>query len=129
MVDRHTYSCWARIFPAPDLPEQWIAYCLNLGVVSQGNDPMHAAEMVREACALVVADDLNSGFDPLDRNADPSDWEAFYELLEHAHGMSVHDIAASGKTMVLAFDLVARFTNTETSVQIAGRRDAITLAA
>ncbi len=44
------------VYPAPDLPDQWVAYCLELDLVTQGNDAQHALSVLSEAVALLVLD-------------------------------------------------------------------------
>jgi predicted RNase H-like HicB family nuclease len=53
------------IYPAPDLPGQWVAHCLETDLVSQGNDPAHALEMIAEAIELVARQNIEKGRPPL----------------------------------------------------------------
>lgn len=46
---------------------QWEAYCPEVDVVTLGNTRDHALEMLREAVAIVVEDDLSARRDPWDR--------------------------------------------------------------
>lgn len=107
MNNSRRYSCWAQISPAEDVPGEWVAHCLNLDVASQGSTPEHASQMIREACAMVVEEDLRSGIDPLSHEAPVDEWDAFHVLRERAQHMPIADIAAQGKTMLLPFDVVA----------------------
>ncbi len=54
------------ITPAQDVPGLWVAHCLELDVISQGNDPEHALRAIAEAVEMVVEDDLERGDDPLE---------------------------------------------------------------
>ena len=67
------------VTPAASVPGQWVAHCLNLDVVTQGESIQHAFMMAREAVEQVVADDLAAGLDPLDR---PSASEECWTLVE-----------------------------------------------
>lgn len=60
--------------PDPDLPGQWTAHVLDLDVVTQGNSLEHALRMAAEACALVLADDLEAGLDLKRRRAPAHFW-------------------------------------------------------
>ena len=69
---------------APDVPGQWLAHCLELDVVSQGNSLQHAITMIREAVEIVVIDDLSKGFDPLRRRASQEDWDDLWARMNKA---------------------------------------------
>lgn len=47
-----------KIFEAPDIPGVWVAHCVNYDVISQGNSPVHAFEMVIEALQMIL-DEIN----------------------------------------------------------------------
>jgi predicted RNase H-like HicB family nuclease len=75
------------VMPAEDLPGQWIAHCLNLDLVTQGNSIEHALEMAGEAIQMVVADDLRDGLDPLERPLAPREcWDLLLEILNSPDG-------------------------------------------
>jgi len=46
------------IYPAEDLPGQWIAHCLELDIISQGNSPPHALDMIAEAIEMCAAENV-----------------------------------------------------------------------
>ena len=50
----------------------WVAECVPLGVVTQGDTLLHALDMLVEAVDLVIDDDLGRGVDPLETRH-PSD--------------------------------------------------------
>jgi predicted RNase H-like HicB family nuclease len=50
---------------ATDVPGAWVAECVPLGVITQGDSLQHAIEMLVEAVDIVVDDDLERGVDPL----------------------------------------------------------------
>lgn len=76
MTDQRLFSGWVYISRAPDIEGAWIAHCVDFDIMSQGDSPLHALEMVREALELAFADDLNQGLDPAERGADVAaeDW-------------------------------------------------------
>ena len=69
------------LYPAPDLPGQWIGHCLELDVVSQGNSASHALEMVAEAIELLAQDNVEHGRPALEPRPAPRE---VYDLLEGA---------------------------------------------
>lgn len=71
------YNFWFVAKPAEDLPGQWVAHCLDLDVVSQGNSLQHAIEMICEAVAMMMADRA-SGRDKSQTQRAP---EEYYDLL------------------------------------------------
>lgn len=79
-------SCIVSVLvtPATDQPGAWVAHCLNLDVVSQGDSIEHALEMVREAVVMAVNDDLEAGLDPLERAPAPDE---YWGVFDHVHRM------------------------------------------
>lgn len=66
--------------------------------MSQGDSPLHALEMVREALGLAFADDLNRGLDPTERRAEVAaeDWEPLLQIIKrHRSKVLVRDMDAS----------------------------------
>lgn len=61
------YRLTALIQPAPDLPGCWVTHILDIDVVTYGTSFHHALAMGLDAAALVIADDLARGLDPLAR--------------------------------------------------------------
>jgi hypothetical protein len=52
----YQYTFWALFYPSEELPKQWIAHCLNLDIVTQGNSLKHAINMLLEAVQLILED-------------------------------------------------------------------------
>ena len=66
-----------------EIPGQWVAHCLNLDVVTQGDSVQHAFAMAEEAVRLVIEDDLSHGLDPLERPKAPEDkWQMASTVLK-----------------------------------------------
>lgn len=82
MIEQKVFSGWAYITRAPDVPGSWLAHFLDFDIMSVGDSPQHALEMVREAAGLALADDLNTGHDPRNRQADPAEWEPLMRLID-----------------------------------------------
>jgi predicted RNase H-like HicB family nuclease len=83
MIEQKAFSGWAYITRAPDVANCWLAHFLDFNIMSQGDSPQQALEMVREAAGLVLADDLNSGRDPHDRQSEATDWEPLLRLFDN----------------------------------------------
>ncbi len=65
------------IFPSGDLPGVWVGHCLEVDVVSQGEEgggPEHALEMTLQAAAITIEFDKREGRDPFDRMAPEEYW-------------------------------------------------------
>ncbi len=75
------FNLWVVVRPAEDLPDQWVAHCLDLDVVSQGTSFQHAMEMVFEASSMVVADDIVAGRDPFSRRAPDNFWDELFLMV------------------------------------------------
>ena len=64
------------IYPAPDLPGQWLSHCLELDLISQGNTPVHTLDMMAEAIQLCADENVREGRPPLAFRSAPSEiWE------------------------------------------------------
>ena len=75
------YEFSVLIHAAPDVPGQWVSHCLQWGLVSQGNSPSHAAEMIQEAIVICIEDGNNQ-----DRRPSPDDiWAICQTALDIQH--------------------------------------------
>jgi predicted RNase H-like HicB family nuclease len=69
---------------ADDVPGAWVAECVPLGVITQGDSLRHAIEMLVEAVDMVVDDDLSRGVDPLKTRVPlPGSVEELATLMSH----------------------------------------------
>lgn len=66
---------WFLFERAEDVPDAWVAHCLDLDVVTYGVSLQHALEMVLEATRMVLDHDAAVGRDSLDRRAPDEYWE------------------------------------------------------
>jgi predicted RNase H-like HicB family nuclease len=84
------------VTPSEQLAGQWVAHCLNLDVVTQGNSIEHAFEMAQEAILMAIADDLAEGLDPMERQPAPqSCWDFFVHVVQRGRPLeSVQDKSA-----------------------------------
>lgn len=94
MTETRLFSGWVYISRAEDLPGVWVAHCLDFNIVSQGDSPVHALEMVHEALTGTLVDDIARGFDPDKRRSetDPSDWALLLQLLKRASKIGVREM-------------------------------------
>lgn len=101
-MDERIFNVWVIARPAPDVPGQWIAHCLDFDVVSQGDTLDHALRMVHEAAVMVALDDLNKGRDPLARRAPADLFGELYGLFERGQKLSFQELQAAeaGKRIV-----------------------------
>lgn len=66
------------VYPAEDVPGQWISHCLELDLVSQGDSQEHALAMMREAVDTLIRFNLAQGFAPVQVNPAPREmWKAY----------------------------------------------------
>jgi predicted RNase H-like HicB family nuclease len=75
------YNFWVLVKPAEDVPGQWLAHCLEVDVVTQGDSIKHVLDMISEAVPMVVEEDLSTGRDPHERRAPKEYWNELYQLL------------------------------------------------
>jgi len=86
------FNFWFLVEPASDLPGQWVAHCLELDVVSQGNNLHQAHQMLMEACAMVLIDDLVAERDIYDRRAPKEFWDRLFDVVRHGKPCSWADV-------------------------------------
>ena len=89
------YDCTITISPANDLPGTWVAHCLEFDVVTQGNTPEHAVQMIYEAVSMVIEDDLERGADPNERRTIGSYQPPDGELSFTYHIMAVPSVQSN----------------------------------
>lgn len=76
-----SWNFWIVVRRAPDIPGIWIAHCLDLNVLSEGESLSEAIESIPEAVAIVVGDALAAGIDPLRHRAPQHYWDDLNRLL------------------------------------------------
>ena len=86
------FQCWNTVFPAEDLPGQWVAHCLDLDVVTQGDSVEHALKMLSEAASMVLSDDIRCGRDPMDRRAPRKYWDQMWKMMRSPACGKVEDL-------------------------------------
>lgn len=93
VLERRKYPCWVHISPSSTIDGLWVAHCLELDVVSQGSSPTDALEMVGEASAMLLIDDLNEELDPLDRRAPEECWDHLFAIFKEGDKVDATGLA------------------------------------
>lgn len=96
-MQKHTLSILCR--PAEDVRNCWVAHCLDVDVVTQGNDPAHALAMVCEAAIIYFGYAIAHGRDPFERQAPDEYWQAFDKALEHGTPIEPQRGATEAQTL------------------------------
>jgi predicted RNase H-like HicB family nuclease len=81
------------VTPSEQVAGQWVAHCLNLDILTQGNSIEHAFEMAQEAILMAIEDDIAENQDPLGRQPAPKEcWDFFVRVVQHGHPLeSIED--------------------------------------
>lgn len=74
-------NVWFLVERAEDLPDAWVAHCLELDVITWGSSPEDALRMGCEAAQMTLADDIARGYDSRKRRAPEEDWQKLYTLM------------------------------------------------
>lgn len=77
-------NAWFLFERSQQLPNIWVAHCLDLDVVTYGSDLNDALRMGIEAAQMALSDDLAAGLDSRRRRAPEEDWQRLYELMAKA---------------------------------------------
>lgn len=76
----HDRNVWILVYPAPDVPGEWVSHCLDVDVVMQGASPRTALQAVLEGVVQVVSFDLQRNVDPFARSAPRECWEELLRI-------------------------------------------------
>jgi len=93
-MKRYPFDLHVVLWPADDVPGQWLAHCLELDVVSQGNSLSHALDMLKEAVGQVLVSDLQKKVDPMRRRAPQEDWDRMWGLLKGSNARPLAEVAS-----------------------------------
>lgn len=101
------FNFWVIAKPAEDVPGEWVAHCLEVDVVSQGSSLNHAFEMVAEAVAMVVTEDIATGKQPTDRRAPEEFWGELWDVVHSGKplpkgGVPDEDVTCAAAQMVIS---------------------------
>jgi predicted RNase H-like HicB family nuclease len=96
------FNLWLLIRPSKDIPGEWLAYCPDVDVVTQGRSLEHAYRMGREAVLMVLEDDLAGGRDPLERRAEAKQWAKLRSVLLGGKSLALAKALRSKRPISLA---------------------------
>jgi predicted RNase H-like HicB family nuclease len=72
-----TFPLHVLVYPAPDLDGQWIAHCLELDLVAQGDSDAEARENFADAFRVLVDYNVEHGIVPIQVKVAPQEiWDA-----------------------------------------------------
>lgn len=92
---KHRYDLWFVVKRAEDLPDQWVAHCLDLDVVTQGGGAAHALRMLAEACVMTIMHAREAGDDPFAGQRAPEEyWNELYDMMERGERVAPADVLA-----------------------------------
>jgi hypothetical protein len=77
-------NAWFLFERSQQLPDTWVAHCLDLDVVTYGSSLDDALRMGIEAAQMALSDDLAAGLDSRRRRAPEEDWRRLYDLMANA---------------------------------------------
>jgi predicted RNase H-like HicB family nuclease len=93
MSQPRAHSFWFLLRKADDVPGEWVAHCLELDVVSQGRSVDHAAEMLFEATAMALVDDIEHGRDLSGRRAPEPFWDELWKVVREGEPFDATKLA------------------------------------
>ncbi len=83
MREIYSQTLWILVARSEQVAGQWVAHCLALDIVSQGDSIAHAFEMASEAVLECVKSDIEHDLNPSDRQPAPEkEWEPLFKLLK-----------------------------------------------
>ena len=94
MENSYAFETLVYVYPADDVPGQWIAHAIENDVVTVGDDVEHAIHMGIEAAVCVAFEDYSLGIDPRERGKKtPSEVrERAYRLVEEGEPCAFKDL-------------------------------------
>jgi predicted RNase H-like HicB family nuclease len=99
----HRCDFWALFEPSKDVEGQWVAHCLSLDVVSQGNSLAHARDMLVEAVGLSIMDDIKAGRSTIKRPSAPKEyWDKLSRIIAKGKRISFAEAIAKGPVSLAA---------------------------
>src|SRR5258706_5776124 len=91
-MDPLVRNVWVLMQPASNVPGEWLAHCLDFDVMSQGNSPSHALEMIFEAINITVEEDLRARRDPFARRAPDEEWKTLWSIVNSGRRTPVEEL-------------------------------------
>lgn len=101
-----TVTLSVLLFPPEDLPSVWLAHCLEIDVITQGNSVPHAIEMLLEAVEMTWNADVVHHLNPFRRRAPEEEWALFRKLTGEDTGNDPAPATLIGKHRMVAMRIV-----------------------
>lgn len=87
------YRLALLVKPADDAPGRWLAYCLDVNLVSEGHSVEEALKSLQDVLSIAFLDDCKRGQNPLTRNAAaPRFWKFFSLIRQTGHKVTYQEI-------------------------------------
>ena len=103
--DLRIFTCWVMIERSEDEDGSWLGHCLEFDIVSQGDSPQQAIDMIHEATAMALFDDLNDGVEPTSaRSKAPVEyWQSLFDLMKNGERVPLSKIRSGERGDVKKF--------------------------
>jgi len=103
--DLRLFTCWVMIERSEDGDGSWIGHCLEFDIVSQGDSAHHALDMIHEATAMMLLDDLNDGVEPdAIRSRAPTElWQSLFTMMKMGERIPLAQIRNGERSDVKKF--------------------------
>jgi len=103
--DLRLFTCWVMIERSEDGDGSWLGHCLEFDIVSQGDNASHALDMIREATAMMLMDDLNDGVEPdkVRSRAPLEIWQALFDMMKTGERIPLAQIRSGERNDVKKF--------------------------
>lgn len=99
-------TMWLLMYPAPDVPGEWVAHWLDNDVMTQGTGPAHAWQMALEAQGMFMTHYLAAGRMPPMRSAPDADWRRLRDVLAGGRSnLDIDSVVRQGNLAAIAVNL------------------------
>jgi hypothetical protein len=79
------YDLWFALFPSLDAPDRWVAHCLQIDVMGEGNSPTGALDSLATSCAGVIRVETATKKNPFLLRAPAPCWNAIWQVACSPH--------------------------------------------
>lgn len=102
-----TYTFWIKVAPT-EIEGQWVAHCPDFDVMSQGNGPAHAVQMLHEALAMSIVDDVVNNIDPHSHRVPVAEWDAFMTMVRRSKACTLEAGIRARATLITSGSMTVR---------------------
>jgi hypothetical protein len=114
-------NLWSIVKPADDMPDQWVALCVQWNLMAQAPSFKEALDCLGAVMRAAIDDDLKHGLDPLKRKgADPKYQEMLTFIQMHGKTVRHDDLfkTASRTKCYAAIQLEAVYPSTNSKPKV-----------